>query len=170
MGKILTAIMTLWKGFVGSFVTTKENSLHGLGLKETTSIESKKLLPMTHASKIQRDAATGYPLGIFKRTTGSQSTTNTITVPPLSLITMVSVTLTSFLLVTTALLLVAFTMLIPSSKIGTILLLVAIVISVACTLRTVLTLRVLLVWWRVASKGRKKRGLDNRIMIGGKVL
>src|SRR6056297_508634 len=167
MRKILKPIMTLWRGFVGSFVTTKDDSLHGLGLKETTRIESKKLSPMTHD---EREINTGYPLGIFRQTTGSQNITSTTIAPPLSLITMVLVTLTSFLLVTMALLLVVFTMLIPSSKIGTILLLVAIVISVVCILRTVLTLRVLLVWWRVASKGRKKRGLDNRIMIGGKVL
>src|SRR6056297_2202071 len=167
MRKILKPITMLWNGFVGSFVTTKENSLHGLGLKETTRIESKKLSPMT---RDEREKSTGFPLGIFKQTTGSQSITSTTIAPQQSLIMMVLVTLTTLLLVTTALLLVAFTMLIPYSKIGTILLLAAIAISVVCILRTALTLRVLLVWWRVASKGQKKRGQDRAIMIGGKVL
>jgi len=127
-------------------------------------IVSKKLFPMTHD---WRDKDTGYPSGIFKQRSGSTNTTNTLIPRPPSLIMMVSHMLITLVLVTMVQLLLVFTMLIPSSKIGTIALLVVTVISVLFTLRTLHILIRSLVRWLGASKVVKKAGPGKLTENGG---
>jgi hypothetical protein len=139
---------------------TVKVSPHGLASRETMSIESKRLSPMTH---VLRDQSTGFPLAIFKQISTSTSTTPTRTQPPPSLITMVWTTLTTLLLVTVAGLLQVSTMLMDSSTLVTCLQLAAIVTYVISLLRTV---RVLMGLSRLslgATKGKKKLGLVNLI-------
>ena len=114
-----------------------------------------------------RDKNWGYPSGIFKQTTGLTNTMNMRMEAPPSLITMVFHMLITLVLVTMALLSLAFTMLIPSSKIVTTLALVVILINVAFTLRTVHILTRSLVQWSAISKGKMKLGLDRVTETGG---
>ena len=165
MSGILTAIMTLKNVFVASFARTKRSGHTGWDLKVTTNIESKKLSPITHELR-ERD--TGYPLAIFKQTSGSTSITSTIIRPPPSLIMTVSLTLTTLVLVTTGQLFLVYITLIPSSNSVTIALLVVTVINAVFTLRILHTLYRLWVWSLGASKGPKSRGQGKPTMTGGK--
>ena len=122
--------------------------------------ELKKQSPMTPD---YREKNMGYPLGIFKRITGSMNTTSISTQHLQSLTTMGYHMLISFLAVTMAQLCLVFIMVTPYYKIETILLPVVIVINVLFILKILHTLIRLSVWLQDVSKVEAKDGLDNLI-------
>jgi hypothetical protein len=111
-----------------------------------------------------------FPSAIFKRTTGSTNTTNTLIAPPLSLTMMAFLTLTSLVVVILVQLCLVYITLIAYSPIVITVLLVGIAINVILSLKMAHTLMGLSVWLRVATKAQKKRGLDRQIETGGKVV
>ena len=130
-------------------------------------IESKRL---SHTTQDYRETSTGFPSAIFKQTTGSTNTTNTLIAPPLSLTMMAFLMLTSLVVVIMVQLCLVYITLIAYSPIVITVLLVGIAINVILSLKMAHTLMGLSVWLRVATKAQKKRGLDRQIEIGGKVV
>ena len=128
-------------------------------------IELKRLYPMTHDWK---DQNTESHSTIYKHLLGSMNIMNTLIQRQQSQIMMAYRMLTTLALGTLVLHLVVFTMLMHSSKIGTILLLVVTAISGAYTLKMVLTLSRLWAWLQVVSKEQKNHGQDKQTTTGGK--
>ena len=139
----------------------------GLALRGTMKIESKRL---SHTTQDYRETSTGFPSGIFKQTTGSTNTTNTLIPHPPSLIMMGFLTLTSLVAVIMVQLCLVYITLIAYSPIVITVLLVGIVINVILSLKMAHILMGSLDWLRVVTKAQKKRGLDKQIEIGGKVV
>ena len=124
---------------------------------------------IAHDPRLQGDKY-GISLAIFKQTTGSTNTTNTLIAPPLSLTMMAFLMLTSLVVVIMVQLCLVYITLIAYSPIVITVLLVGIAINVILSLKMAHTLMGLSVWLRVATKAQKKRGLDRQIEIGGKVV
>ena len=122
--------------------------------------ELKEQSPMTPD---YRERNMGYPLGIFKRITGSMNTMSISTQHLQSLTTMGYHMLITLLVVTTAQLCLVFIMVTPYYRIETILLPVVIAINVLSILKILHTLIQLSVWLQDVSKVAVKTGQDNLI-------
>ena len=122
--------------------------------------ELKEQSPMTPD---YRERNMGYPLGIFKRITGSMNTMSISTQHLQSLTTMGYHMLITLLVVTTAQLCLVFIMVTPYYRIETILLPVVIAINVLSILKILHTLIQLSVWLHDVSKVAVMPGQDNLI-------